>query len=153
MGKLLLGLGTGIALLLAAGPSTAAGEAGTIKVAKGSVAVERAGKRLPVTVGDRVMSADRIITGADGAVGIVLRDNTRLSAGPGSVLSLDKYSFDSTTHAGELDASVKQGTVSVISGKVAAASPERVSFRTPTATLGVRGTEFVIEVAGRGAEQ
>lgn len=124
-----------------------------IKVARGSVAVERAGKRVSVTVGDRVMSADRVITGADGAVGIVLRDSTRLSAGPNSVLSLDKYSFDSTTHAGEIDASVRQGTLSVISGKVAAASPEKVTFRTPTATLGVRGTEFVIEVAERGSNQ
>ncbi len=153
MSKLLYGLGAGIALLLAGGPSAAAGEAGMIKVARGSVAVERAGKRVSVTVGDRVMSADRVITGADGAVGIVLRDSTRLSAGPNSVLSLDKYSFDSTTHAGEIDASVRQGTLSVISGKVAAASPEKVTFRTPTATLGVRGTEFVIEVAERGSNQ
>jgi hypothetical protein len=151
MSKLLYALGAGIALLLAAGPSLAAGEAGTVKVIKGSVLVERAGKRVPMTVGDRVMSGDRVITGADGAVGIVLRDNTRLSAGPDSVLSLDKYSFDSTTHAGEIDASVRKGTLSVISGKVAAASPDKVSFRTPTATLGVRGTEFVIEVADRGA--
>lgn len=152
MSKLLQVMGVGIALFVSTGPVAAAGEAGTIKVSKGSVSIERAGKRGPVTVGDRVMTADRIITGADSAVGITLRDNTRLSAGPNSVLSLDKYSFDSTTHAGELDTSVKKGTLSVISGKLAAASPERVAFRTPTATLGVRGTEFVIEVAERGAD-
>jgi hypothetical protein len=152
MSKLLRVLGAGIALALMNGPAAAAGEAGTIKVIKGSVSIDRAGKRTPVTVGDRVMSADRVITGADSAVGITLRDNTRLTAGPDSVVSLDKYSFDSTTHAGELDASVKKGTLSVVSGKLAAAAPDKVSFRTPTATLGVRGTDFVIEVAERGAD-
>jgi hypothetical protein len=152
MSKLMRVLGTGIALALMNGPAAAAGEAGTIKVIKGSVSIDRAGKRTPVTVGDRVMSADRVITGADSAVGITLRDNTRLTAGPDSVVSLDKYSFDSTTHAGELDASVKKGTLSVVSGKLAAAAPDKVSFRTPTATLGVRGTDFVIEVAERGAD-
>jgi hypothetical protein len=152
MSKLMRVLGTGIALALMNGPAAAAGEAGTIKVIKGSVSIDRAGKRTPVMVGDRVMSADRVITGADSAVGITLRDNTRLTAGPDSVVSLDKYSFDSTTHAGELDASVKKGTLSVVSGKLAAAAPDKVSFRTPTATLGVRGTDFVIEVAERGAD-
>ena len=40
----------------------------------------------------------------------------------------------------------------MVSGKLAAAAPEKVSFRTPTATLGVRGTDFVIEVADRGVD-
>lgn len=144
----ILALGLGCSLL--AGVACAAGEAGTVKIAKGQVVIERSGQRLPAAVGDRVHSADRLITGGDGSVGITLRDNTRLSAGPNSVLSLDKFAFDSTTHAGELDASVKKGTLSVISGKLAAASPDTVRFRTPSATLGVRGTDFVIEVADRG---
>jgi hypothetical protein len=152
MSKLLWVLSVGIALALMNGPAVAAGEAGTIKVLRGSVSIDRAGKRLPVKVGDTVMSADRVITGTDSAVGITLRDNTRLTAGADSVVSLDKYSFDSTTHAGELDASVKKGTLAVVSGKLAATNPEKVSFRTPMATLGVRGTEFVIEVADRGVD-
>jgi hypothetical protein len=36
----------------------------------------------------------------------------------------------------------------VVSGKIAKQSPESVRFSTPTTTLGVRGTEFVIEAAG-----
>lgn len=143
-------LALGLSCSLLAGVACAAGEAGTVKTSKGQVVIERSGQRLPATVGDRVHNADKLITGADGAVGITLRDNTRLSAGPNSVLSLDKFAFDSTTHAGELDASVKKGTLSVISGKLAAASPDTVRFRTPSATLGVRGTDFVIEVADRG---
>lgn len=131
-------------------PVLAAGEAGTVKTLKGSVSIVRAGERVPAVIGTTVFAADKVVTEADGAVGITLRDNSRLSAGPNSVLALDKFSFDSTTHAGELNATVKKGTLSVISGKLAAASPQSVTFNTPTAMLGVRGTEFVIEVADRG---
>ena len=83
-------------------------------------------------------------------MGIMLRDNTMLSAGPNSSLQMNKFAFDTTTNAGVIDASVKRGTVAVISGKIAKSTPENVSFSTPTMTLGVRGTEFIIE-AGQGS--
>jgi hypothetical protein len=82
-------------------------------------------------------------------VGITLHDNTLLSAGPNSVLVLDNFAFNPTTHAGAIDASVKRGTLAVISGKIAKQSPETVRFRTPSAILGVRGTSFVVD-AGDG---
>jgi hypothetical protein len=124
-------------------------EAGTVKTAKGTVTVERAGQKIAAAPGVKVYAADRVLTGADGTVGITLRDNTLLSAGPNSTLALDKFAFDSTTHAGTIDATLKRGTLSVVSGKIAKASPDAVTFRTPTTTLGVRGTEFVIEAADR----
>jgi hypothetical protein len=135
---------------MASGLAFAAEEAGTVKTAKGAVAVERGGQKLPLAVGGKVFAADRVVTGADSSVGITLHDNTLLSAGPNSVLSLDRFSFDATTHAGAVDATLKRGTLAVISGKIAKADSDAVRFRTPTATLGVRGTEFVIEVAGTG---
>ena len=138
----------GLALAM---PALAAEYAGVVKTAKGAVAVERGGARLAATPGTQISAADRVVTGADGSVGILLRDNTLLSAGPNSTLVLDKFSFDSTTHAGVIDASLKRGTLAVVSGKIAKQSPEAVQFRTPSAILGVRGTEFVIE-AGPGAD-
>ncbi len=123
----------------------AADEAGTVKTSKGQVTVERAGQKLAAPVGTRIFSSDTVLTGADGAVGITLRDNTVLSAGPNSVVNLDKFVFDSTTHAGAINATVKRGTLSVTSGKIAKASPNSVSFSAPGMTLGVRGTTFVID--------
>jgi len=138
-------------LLLAAAPASWAESAGMVKTSKGAASIERNGQKLPAAVGASIETRDRIVTGADGAVGITLRDHTMLSAGPNSVLDLNKFAFDTTTHAGALDASVKKGTLSVISGKLAKANPDGVSFSTPTTTLGVRGTEFVIE-AGQSGE-
>lgn len=121
-------------------------QAGMIKTAKGSAAIERDGKKNTLQPGLAVLASDRIVTGADGSVGITLRDETLLSVGPNSNVWLEKYAFDPTTHEGALDATVKRGTMAVISGKLSKQSPNAVQFRTPSSILGVRGTEFVIEV-------
>lgn len=138
---------TGLILALAFFSHTAwsADEAGVVKTSKGNVAVERSGQKMEAPVGTRIFSSDRVVTGADGSVGITLRDNTMLSAGPNSTVDLNKFSFNTTTHAGAIDATVKRGTLSVISGKIAKATPEGVSFSAPGMTLGVRGTSFVID--------
>lgn len=132
-------------LSLASLLATAGNEAGVVKISKGTVTIERAQQMLPVSVGTRVFASDRVSTGADGAVGITLSDNTLLSAGPNSTVDLNKFAFDSTTHAGAIDATVKRGTLSVISGKIAKATPEAVRFSAPGMTLGVRGTSFIID--------
>ncbi len=134
-----------LAVALLGHAAWSADDAGTVKTSKGSVTIDRAGQKLPAPVGTRILVSDRVITGADSSVGITLRDNTVLSAGPNSALDLNKFSFDSTTHAGAIDATVKRGTVSVISGKIAKATPEAVRFSAPGMTLGVRGTSFIID--------
>jgi hypothetical protein len=39
-----------------------------------------------------------------------------------------------------------KGTAAYLSGIIAKLSPESVKFETPTATLGVRGTRFCVQV-------
>ncbi len=133
------------AWLLGVASCWAAEEAGMVKVSKGNTFVERAGQKTPLAVGMHILVSDRVVTGPDGAVGITLRDNTLLSAGPNSVLDINKFAFDSTTHAGTIDASIRRGTLSVISGKISKTSPDKVVFSAPGMTLAVRGTEFVID--------
>ncbi|MCU6501560.1 FecR domain-containing protein [Rugamonas sp. A1-17] len=135
------------AAVFAVGGSCAAEQpAGMIKTAKGIAAIERAGKQTPAAPGAALMASDRVVTGADGSVGITLRDETLLAVGPNSNVWLEKYAFDPTSHDGVLNATVKRGTLGVISGKLSKQSPGAVQFRTPTSILGVRGTEFVIDV-------
>ena len=140
-----------LAAACAAPLSWAADEAGTIKTSRGDASIQRDGGTVPAAVGTSLLVSDTIVTGANGVVGITLKDNTRLTAGPNTELALNSFRFNKTTHAGEMDASVNRGSLSVISGKIAKASPDGVQFRTPTVTLGVRGTEFIID-AGNGAD-
>ena len=138
--------------LLASGSALAFDEAGTIKSIKGSALIEREGQKLPAILGGKIMVSDRILTAADSSIGITLRDNTLLSAGANSTLVVDRFIFNSTTHAGAVDATLKRGTLAVVSGKIAKASPESVSYKTPTVSLGVRGTEFIIETSEQEGE-
>ena len=141
----LISLGLSLSLAVLSGSAWAADAAGMVKTLKGTAEIEREGKRIPVAVGTEVFAKDRISTGANSSLGLTLKDNTQMSAGANAQLELSKFSFNTTSHAGELDTSVKRGALSVISGKVAKANPDAVRFNTGTVTLGVRGTEFIIE--------
>jgi hypothetical protein len=135
----------GAAVLLAALPiSAAAQEAGHVKVARGTVQIERAGQKRPAEVGAAVQAGDVVTTGTDGSVGITFLDNSLLSAGPNTVLAIDRFAYDSTTHQGAFESSLKQGTLAVVSGKLAKQSPDAMKVTTPAAVLGVRGTEFLV---------
>ena len=123
-----------------------AADIGQIKISRGLVTVERGAQSFPGAVGTRLQASDVITTGADGSVGITMNDDSLLSAGPNSAVSLDRFAFDSTTHQGQFDASLRKGSLSVISGRIAKQSPDAMVVRTPSTILGVRGTEFVVSV-------
>jgi hypothetical protein len=134
-----------IALLALGMPLPAhAADIGQIKIAKGQVTIERGGQAIPATPGARLQAGDVLKTGADGSVGLTMSDNSLLSAGPNSVLSLDRYDFDATTSQGQFDTTLTKGSLAVISGRIAKQSPEAMKVRTPASILGIRGTEFVV---------
>jgi hypothetical protein len=135
-----------LGMILAFSGAAVAADAGLVKVAKGDVKIERAGAKLPATVGMGLITSDVIVTGADGSAGITFTDNSLVSVGPGSVFAIDKYSFDTTTHAGEFQGSLKQGRLAAVSGKMVKQSPESMKIRTPSSIMGVRGTEFLVQV-------
>jgi hypothetical protein len=142
MRKALIGLAVAVA---AAFPALAA-DVGLVKVSKGSVQIERNGAKVAAPVGAGVQASDVIMTGADGSAGITFTDNSLVSVGPNSVFAIDKYRFDSTTHVGEFEGSLRKGRLAAISGKMVKQSPESMKIRTPSAIMGVRGTEFVVQV-------
>jgi len=133
-----------IPLAMAVAIAAHAADIGQIKVAKGAVTIERSGEVMRGEPGLRVQASDVVKTGADVSVGITMSDNSLLSAGPNSVLALDRYEFDTTTNQGRFDTSLRRGTLAVVSGRIARQSPDAMTIRTPSAILGVRGTEFVV---------
>ena len=133
-----------IGLALAA--SASAADIGLVKVSKGSVQLQRGAEKLPVKVGTALQTNDVIVTGADGSAGITFTDNSLVSVGPNSVFAIEKYRFDSTTHAGEFEGNLRQGRLAAVSGKMVKQAPESMKIRTPSAIMGVRGTEFVVQV-------
>lgn len=141
-------LGRSLLVVLAAigFAAPARADVGQIKVATGQVSVDRKGQSLPAKVGMLLETDDVLRTGADGSVGITMRDNSLLSAGPNSILSLERFEFDPTTSQGRFDTRLRRGTLAVVSGRIAKKMPQAMTVRTPSAVLGVRGTEFVVSV-------
>jgi len=134
------------AVLSAVAIPALAADVGLVKVSKGNVQIERNGTKVAAPVRASVQAADVIMTGADGSAGITFTDNSLVSVGPNTVFAIDKYRFYTTTHAGEFEGSLKKGWLAAISGKMVKASPESMKIRTPSAIMGVRGTEFVVQV-------
>lgn len=136
-----------VAVVLAVSGSCALANdyAGVVKTTRGTASVERGGTQIPLAPGTQVNQGDRIATTANGYVGITMRDDTLLTLGPGSVLVLDTYGFDPKTHEGSFLASLSKGALSVVTGLIARRSPESFAVKTRISTMGVRGTEFIVE--------
>lgn len=134
-----------VLLVLLALPAVAQDYAGVVKTSKGNAAVERAGTQVALKPGFQLSQGDRIVTGNNGYVGMTMRDDTLLTLGPGSSLSLDGYAFDAKTHDGNFLASLSRGMLSVVTGLIAKRSPDSFVVKTRISTMGVRGTEFIIE--------
>ena len=127
----------------------AAQSAGSIKTLVGSAVVVRETSTLPVAPGLRVFPGDRISAAAGSYVGITLHDDTRLAIGPGSELLIREFDFNPSSYAGGFAISFLKGTARVVTGIIARHSPDRVAFNTPTATIGIRGTDFIVDLEGK----
>ena len=131
-------------LALAAQPALAQ-EIGRIKnVTQGGIEVVRDGGKLKGPSGFRLKEGDIVVTRAGQRAGITFVDNTRMVVSPGSRMIISRYRFDRARRTGESQMKIERGAVGVDSGDLARSG--RMKFRTPTSTLGVRGTTFVIEV-------
>jgi hypothetical protein len=138
-----------LALALAAVPAFAQspqGAAGRIKVASGSAFIVRAGALVPAQAGQMVFEADSLRTGADGRLGIALKDDTRISLGPGSEVRLDQFLYAPADGQMGLVLKVVRGVMAYVSGRIAKLSPDSIRLETPAAVVGVRGTTLALHI-------
>lgn len=130
-------------------PVMASDQIGQIKVASGDVTVTRAGQQIPATAGTALEEGDVITTGENSAVGMTFSDNSRMSLGPKSELTLEAYSFQSSGRRDGFDARLRSGSLTAASGNIAKSRPLAMRVLMPTTVLGVKGTEFAVRVGGQ----
>lgn len=119
---------------------------GHFKAVHGKVSVITAGVSEAARPGSPVAIGSLIVTDADSSAGIALKDNTLLALGQQSRLSIDEFRFAPARGALGLVATIARGTLDFVSGMIARLRPESVVVRTPTSTIGVRGTHFAVKV-------
>ena len=92
-----------------------------------------------------VFSYDTVKTG-NGKIGIEFIDATRVDVTEHSKLIIDEFVYDPNSGTGKLSLKAKLGTVRYASGQIAKNSKQNVKITTPTATIGVRGTDFTMTI-------
>ena len=92
--------------------------------------------------GDKVYLNETIYAGAGSGTQILLLDQSTFTVGEDSEVVMDTFIFDPATNDGKIVASVKQGSLKVISGLISQKDPDSLTVEVPEGTLGSRGTEF-----------
>ena len=135
-----------LVLCLVATPAYSKSEIGAIGQVQGSGVLER-GKSIIIDgeVGAAVQSMDEAVT-ANGTMRIDFVDETRVELTEQSRLVIDEFVYDPANDIGSLSIKASLGTVRYASGQIAKKYKQNVKISTPSATIGVRGTDFVMTV-------
>src|SRR5829696_3224747 len=96
-----------------------------------------------LSVGSDIFAKEVVRTGNDSNAQLLFRDQTSLTVGPQSEVTLDKYIFDPVKGAGEVVLNATKGAFRFVSGVQQSSSYQ---IKTPVGTLGVRGTVFDIQL-------
>jgi len=91
-----------------------------------------------------------VVKTRDGKTAIQFVDETRVDVTENSKLVIDEFVYDPNTSKGKLALKASFGTVRYASGQIAKNSRQNVQIRTPTAVVGVRGTDFSLTVDETG---
>ncbi|MCK4846560.1 MAG: FecR domain-containing protein [Deltaproteobacteria bacterium] len=131
--------------------------AGKITEVEGKVAVFRKGKAKGVRaqVGTLIFPGDKIKTFADSNAQLTLRDNSKIIIAPKSTMKMGKFMLSRKTEKRSAFLSILGGKIRIVaqkmykltaSGKRKLWKSSNFKIKTPTAVVGVKGTDFVITV-------
>lgn len=138
-----------LAVILAFSPLWASAQSevvGTVKNVAGEAWVSTSGQRVKAQVGTTVQLGSQLKTSKNGSMGVTFRDNTLMSFGPDTEMTVDEYLFAPNEGKLKLGARLDRGSLNYVSGVIAKLKPDAVNVKTPTGTIGVRGTQFLVKV-------
>jgi hypothetical protein len=94
-----------------------------------------------------VFMGDRVKTGPRGEAQLLFSDETRLVVGPDSTLLVERYLLKGENTVSNFTVNALRGSFRFITGD----SPKNAyAIKTPTATIGVRGTQFDLAIGANG---
>lgn len=144
--RLLFATGALTIAAVAATAQTAPAAIGYVKTVTGDAWVSTAGQRNKATPGTPVLLGSQLKTYADSSLGVTFKDNTVMSFGPDTELTVDEYLYAPAQGQLRLGTNLFKGSMNYVSGVIAKLKPEAVTVKTPTGIIGVRGTQFVAKV-------
>lgn len=118
---------------------------GQVAESKGDSTIKRDNTAYTGEVGLGLEMDDNVVT-ADGKLRLDFVDDTRVDVTENSRMIIDEFIYDPNTQQGALSMRATLGAVRYASGQIAKNSRQRVNIRTPSATINVRGTDFMMIV-------
>ena len=97
-----------------------------------------------LTNGSKIFYGDTIISETQSNAEILFLDQTVLTLGEDTELTIDEFIYDPESQDGSFVSDVKSGTVKFITGQISKKNPDNLEVKIPSGTLGARGTEFIV---------
>jgi len=110
----------------------------------------QAARRL--VIGQEVVFNERITTQDAGQTQLLFLDESSMTVGPNSDVTIDQFVYDPRTGTGKLAMTTTKGLLRYVGGKLSK-QDEAVTMRTNSATLAVRGGAFLLNQAPNGSLQ
>ena len=101
-------------------------------------------KNEKLETGSKIYFGDTIIVKSQSNAQILLLDETALTVGEESELTIDDFIYDPKSKVGKIVSNIKIGTVRIITGEISNQNPDNLEVNIPTGSVGARGTEFVV---------
>ena len=137
MRRSIIAFGAIFAALAVCPSALAQSQIGAAAAVRNQVSATQGSQERRLATGNPVLTNDRIRTGADSVAQLLFADQTTLSVGPRSEVTLDRFVYDPNRSTGDVGVSLTTGALRFVSGQQ---DPRSYQVRTPVATIGVRGT-------------
>lgn len=119
---------------------------GFVKTVSGEAFVTTGAQRIKAEPGTPIMLGSVLQTGKKSSMGVTFKDETLMSFGADTELTVDEYLYSPAQGKLKLNGKLAKGSMNYVSGVIAKLQPDAVTIRTPSGTIGVRGTQFLVRV-------
>ena len=120
---------------------------GRVKTVTGDAFVTTTGKKVKAEVGSPVYQGSLIETGKNSSLGLTFKDETMVSFGANTVFTVSDYVYSPADGKLKFGSKLAKGSLNYVSGAIGKLKPDAVTVGTPSGTIGVRGTQFLVTVA------
>ena len=125
-------------------------EAGKTLLTKGQVTSDRSSGRVTLKRRSIIYEKDEIRVGNDGRAQFRMSDTALISLQENSVLQIKKYQFKAGRNDNSALLELLQGGLRTITGAIGKNNKKAYELRTPLATIGIRGTDYEVEIVTNG---
>lgn len=137
-------------LLIMAATAGAAEPAGRVIFSRGDItAVDADGVQRALVRDDVIYPGDTVRTAAQSMVDLRMRDDALISLDPESRFAVERYDLGDGTGSNAVMRFLR-GALRTITGAIGKKEADTYQMHTPVATIGVRGTEYALQLCDAG---